>query len=270
MPAYKAVPALIKVVNILELIALSQRPRSLAEITSRLGYNRSTVFNLVHTLTEQGLLERGPGGSFRLGPRLYVLAQAGGAGPDLIRLARPVLEYVNHRTRLTTLLGSLYGDRVVIVDLVDSPQDVRISSQVGMRLPMFAGAAALAILSQMSDQEVDAVLDARPLERYNRFSILDKKRYRKMIVQARQDGAAVDRETYLEGVRGVAVPLRLSEGNPLSALWVIGLNQHIRDEDIPGYIELLKDSAHQIEIGLSFNNMARPKTEGGAGRSMQG
>lgn len=258
MPVYKAVPALLKAANILELIALSQKPRSLAEITARLGYNRSTVFNLVHTLTEQGLLERGPNGAFRLGPRLYVLAQAGGMGPDLIRVARPVLEEVTRRSRLTTLLGSLYGDRVVIVDMVDSPQDVRISSQVGMRLPLFAGVIGLVVLAQMSDPEVDAVLDSRPLERYTRFSILDKERYRRMITQTRQDGAAVDRETYLEGVRGVGVPLCAGDGNPLSVLWVIGLNQHIQDEDIPGYIELLKASAHQIEIGLSFNNIGNP------------
>ena len=261
MPAYKQVPALIKCANILEFLSRSQTPRSLADICNRLGYNRSTVFNLVHTLTNLGLLERGPGGQFRLGPRLYVLAQAGGQGPDLIQVARPVLEEINRRTRLTTLLGSLYGERVVIVDLVESSLDMRISSRVGMRIPLLAGVTGMIMLMQMNQAQVEELLAAHPLEPFTRFSVLDPRRYARIIDQARVQGGAVDRETYLEGVRGVGVPVAMGEGNPLCALWVIGLNQHIPDQDVPDHLDLLKESARQIEMGLWLNRMTNRKPE---------
>jgi hypothetical protein len=55
---YKPVPAVDKCVKILELFEESRTPLGVSAIAQRLGFDKSTVFNIVYTLQELGLLER--------------------------------------------------------------------------------------------------------------------------------------------------------------------------------------------------------------------
>ena len=49
-PAFKRVPAIDKCFAILDLLARSKEPLGVSDIASRLGLNKSTVFNIGHTL----------------------------------------------------------------------------------------------------------------------------------------------------------------------------------------------------------------------------
>ena len=57
---YKRVPALDKCFSILALMAEAKRPFGFNEIAKNLGLNKSTVFNILHTLNDLGILEKGP------------------------------------------------------------------------------------------------------------------------------------------------------------------------------------------------------------------
>ncbi|BBO93131.1 helix-turn-helix domain-containing protein [Desulfosarcina ovata] len=73
---YKRVPAIDKCFSILSLMADAKRPFRFYEIVKRLKLNKSTVFNILHTLHDLNVLERGHDGLFRLGPQLYILGKA--------------------------------------------------------------------------------------------------------------------------------------------------------------------------------------------------
>jgi DNA-binding IclR family transcriptional regulator len=46
---------------------------------------------------------------------------------------------INRKTMLPAFLGIRSGLKAVIIDKVDTAFDLKISSEVGMRLPLFAG-----------------------------------------------------------------------------------------------------------------------------------
>ncbi|MCK5419617.1 MAG: helix-turn-helix domain-containing protein, partial [Desulfobacterales bacterium] len=50
--SFKRVPAIDKTFAILELVAKSKEPLGISEITRALDFNKSTVFNIIHTLTD--------------------------------------------------------------------------------------------------------------------------------------------------------------------------------------------------------------------------
>ena len=62
---YKRVPAIDKCFSILALMAEAKRPFGFNEIVRNLGLNKSTVFNILHTLNDLGVLEKGPDALFR-------------------------------------------------------------------------------------------------------------------------------------------------------------------------------------------------------------
>ena len=64
---YKRVPAIDKCFSVLALMAEAKRPFGFNEIVKNLGLNKSTVFNILHTLNDISVLEKELDGLFELG-----------------------------------------------------------------------------------------------------------------------------------------------------------------------------------------------------------
>ena len=248
---FKRVPAVDKTFAILELVANSKEPLGISEITRALDFNKSTVFNIIHTLTDLEILKQAPGNKFGLGIQFYLLSRASRNGSEIISTIHPYLERINQKTNLSVFLGIRSGLHAVIMDKVDAAYDIKISAEIGMRLPLLAGAGGKAILSQMSDDEIDRILSKNVLRQFTRHSSIDKIKYKNMLKKARREGIAFDKEEYIEGIRALAVPLKIDNGNPQFAIWAVGLKGQVKNEVISTYAELLKKSAKEIEIRLS-------------------
>lgn len=248
---FKRVPALDKSLAILELLAKNKTFLGVSEISRASGFNKSTVFNILHTLADHGVLQQNPENKFGIGIKLYVLARAARMSSEIISTVHPYLEKINQETKLSAFLGTRSGMRAIIVDKVDSAFDIKISSEIGMKLPLLAGAGGKVLLSQLPDDEVDKILAQNRLQRFTQFSCVDRNEYKKMIKRTRQEGIAVDKEEYIEGIRALAAPLDINRGNAQFAIWAVGLKRQIGDEVIDAYSELLKKTAKEIKIRLS-------------------
>jgi len=249
---FKRVPALDKGVRILELLAQSKNPLGLTEIAKALGYHAGTVYNIVYTLVDQSLLENIGDKKFRLGLKLYKLGKAALGDTALISSLHPYLEEINAKTRLSVFLGFRSGLHSLIVDSVESNYNVRISSEVGRRFPLHGGAGGKALLSQLSDAEVDSILSENKLERFTPKTVVSKKKYKEIIGKVRQEGIAISDEEYVEGVGAIAVPLQIKGSGFPIAIWVLGLKTQIKEKGFTFYTELLKEIAKKIEDSFSI------------------
>ncbi len=71
-PAFKRVPAVDKCFSVLHLLAGARNPLVSVTFPGNWVSARSTVFNLVHTLTDLCVLEQRADGKFGFGTQLYV------------------------------------------------------------------------------------------------------------------------------------------------------------------------------------------------------
>jgi IclR family KDG regulon transcriptional repressor len=244
---FKRVPAVDKCFTILELIARFKKPLGVSEIAQALKYNKSTVFNLVHTLADLGVLEKSGGNKFQFGMRMYILGKAASSNSELIGAVHPYLEKINRETKLSAFLGIRSGRRAVIIDKADAAFDIKLHSEIGMRIPLLAGAGGKVLLAQLSDAEVDDILSKNELKKFTPKACVNKKKYKHMVKKARREGIAIDMEEYIEGIRGFAAPLRISRTDTQVAIWAVGLKRQIDDEDIPRYANYLKEIVSEIE-----------------------
>ncbi len=244
---FTRVPAIDRCFGVLELLAKSKHSLGISEISRALGYNRSTVYNTVYTLTDLGILEERAGTKFHFGTELYTLSRAAIRRSDLINTIHPYLEDINRKTKLMVFLGIRSGLRAVIIDKVDSIFDIKVMSEVGMRIPLLAGAGGKALLSQLQDSEIEQILATNNLKAYTHSSCTSKKKYKAMIQETREKGVAFDMEEYIEGIRAIAAPLNLGREGLVAAIWVVGLKQQIKDELMESYSEYLKGIARRIE-----------------------
>jgi IclR family KDG regulon transcriptional repressor len=208
--------------------------------------NKSTVFNIIYTLKNLEILEQYPDGKFHYGTLLYLLGNANGKKSELIQTVHPYLEKINHQTRLSAFLGIRSGMQAVIIDKVDTANDIKISSEIGMRLPLLAGAGGKTLLSQLSNRQIDQILSANPLKKFTEKTCIDKNSFKNDVLKIRKAGVAVDDEEYIDGIVAFSVPLKACRPDLQAAIWAVGLKQQIRPETIPAISEVLKKTADDI------------------------
>ncbi|MFH0729347.1 MAG: IclR family transcriptional regulator [Pseudomonadota bacterium] len=249
---YKRVPAIDKCFSILALMAETKRPFGYNEMVNILGLNKSTVFNLLHTLDDLGVLEKGPDGLFRLGPRLFILGNAAAGGSELIKTVHPYLETINHDFKLSSFFGILSGREVIILDKADQAQRIKISTEIGMRIPVFAGVAGKALLSQLPEKEIDEILSENTPKRFTGKSITDRAAYRNEIMNVKETGIAYDREEYIEGLIAVAVPIQTYRADLQATIWAVGLKQEFRKQAMMRITDFFLNIAKEINCRFAM------------------
>ena len=234
------VPALYKCFAILELLSQADDFPGNNEIARRLGLNKSTVSNTMHTLADLGVLEIGPDGKYLFGPRFYLLGNMAKQRSGLRQAAHPYLGRISRETRLTTFLGIRSGNCSMLIDKADSNVDIKVSSEIGMQMPPLAGAGIKAMLAQLPDEEIDRILVESELQPFTPNSITQKSRYKKEVIRVRSEAIALDLEEYIEGLVAIAIPIRTDSENIQAAMWAVGFKR-----------QLSKDKLAQVKHYLS-------------------
>ncbi len=242
---FKRVPAIDKCFAILDLMAEQKKPLGISQIAGLLALNKSTVFSLVHTLCDLAVLEK-QDGKFSFGPKLYLLGKAVNDGSDPVRIIHPYLQEISQKTNLSVFLGMRSGAKAIILDKVDAPIDMKVSTDVGIEVPLLAGAGGKALLAQLPDEEISALLKQKPLPRYTGHSCTNKKQYREIIAKVRRQGIAFDNQEYLEGIVALAVPLDVQRKDLQLALWAVGIKGQLPEAALKDAAELLKGVAQRI------------------------
>jgi DNA-binding IclR family transcriptional regulator len=249
-PSYKRVPAVDRCFAILELLAKSRKPMGISDISGNLDLNKSTVFNMLHTLVELNVLETHSDGKFGFGTRFYTLGEMTGKRSAFIQTAHPYLQTINEKTKLSAFLGIRSDLHAILIDKVDSAYGIKVSSEIGMRMPALAGAGIKAMLSQLPDREIDDILARSELKRYTPYSITDKAAYKKEILEVRQQGIACDREEYIEGMVAFAIPVVVHRKDLQAAIWAVGLAHQVSESSVPEITDLLKGISGEINCRL--------------------
>ncbi len=249
-PGFRRVPAIEKCFAILELLAQSKTPMGISDISGKLDLNKSTVFNTVHTLRDLKVLENHRDGKFVFGTRFYILGNVAGKRSALVQTAHPYLEKINEKTKLSAFLGLRSDRQAILIDKVDSAYGLKISSEIGGQMPILAGAGIKAMLSQLSDHEIDDILARTELKHFTPYSITDKGAYKEEILNVREQGIAYDREEYIEGMVAFAIPIKAYGRDVQAAIWSVGLTRQVSDSSIPQLIDLLKGISEEINYRL--------------------
>ncbi len=249
-PAFKKVPAIDKCFTILDLLARTREPLGISDIAGKLALNKSTVFNIVHTLQGLNVLENHPDGKFVFGTRIYILGNIAGNRLELIQTAHPYLEMINAKTKLSAFLGIRSDRQSILIDKVDSAYGIKVSSEIGLRMPDLAGPGIKAMLAQLTDEEIEEILARTELKKYTPHTTTDKAIYKKEIHEVRKQGIVLDREEYIEGMVSFAIPIKAKGRGLQAAIWAVGLTRQVPEDSIPAISELLKGIARDINSGV--------------------
>ncbi|MER5490592.1 helix-turn-helix domain-containing protein, partial [Streptomyces sp. NPDC002490] len=118
-----------RALSILPLLA--EGPADLGKVADRLGVHKSTALRLLRTLHEHGLVYRQSDQRYRLGARLFALAQEAVENLDVREIAHPHLVALNEKVGHTVHLAVYEENEVLYIDKVESRYPVRMYSRIG-------------------------------------------------------------------------------------------------------------------------------------------
>ncbi|MFD9127278.1 IclR family transcriptional regulator [Kitasatospora sp. NPDC059571] len=208
------------------LASLGEGPASLEQAAARIGVHKSTALRLLRTLQEHGFVHRQPDHRYRLGGRLFGLAQQALEGIDIRQVAAPYLASLNERYGHTVQLAVLEDDTLLYLDRVEGRHPAAAGrpapgGRIGMRAPAAATAAGRVLLADLPEEQLTAFLEqlrARPQGTAARAAAGPAgEELRAELAAVRRQGWAVDQGGYREAVNCLAAPVVGTEGRAIAA-----------------------------------------------------
>ena len=212
-------PAVTRAAVILDLLAenggVAAGP---SELARRLGLPKSSIANICAALADAGLARR-VGTGFALGRKLAELGGAYLASVDQIQEFYDVCHELEAGSDETIQLAVLDGIEMTYLARHDGRQPVRLTSQIGRRLPASVTATGKAALSSLDVDEVARRFEGIELPTLTRRSLPTVEALLADLDVVRRRGYSMDDEETVEGVVcfGVAIPGRQPGEGPYAA-----------------------------------------------------
>ena len=207
----------LKTLEVCEAVSVHQ-PIGVRELAREIDMPKSSVQRSLETLQAAGWLVRSEGGRWSLSLRCAVIGGRAGQAATLRDLARPAMEQLREITDESVRLWAPDGDRIVLLENMESRQAVRSVLQPGgITIPLHASAAGKAMLARMSEDEVDQLL-AQPLIALTPQTITDPAVLREQLHSIRRKGYAETHREAWKDVGAVAAAICDPSGRPVAAI----------------------------------------------------
>lgn len=209
----------LRVLQVLELVAAATQPITAAQLGMRLKIPKASLARIVESLVENNYLMKIAGEhSLVPGPRLANLALGTIGNGAFKRSCRAVLRSLVQSLGETCNLTALNGDRVIHIERVETHEPLRLNIEPGSRHPLHCTAGGKLFLAQMNLLERNELLDRLVLTRMTPHTLTDRRTLEKELDRLKEKMIGEDKEEFVRGMVGVAVPVLNHEKKMAAAL----------------------------------------------------
>jgi IclR family KDG regulon transcriptional repressor len=237
-------------IQILDCFDTNTLELGISEIAGRLDMNKSTVQHLVNTLREHGLLIQTRSRRYHLGFKLLKWAELVTDGHPIREVALPFMKDLVAAIGESIHLATLYRDEVVHLQKVESEQSIRISVQMGSKIPAYCSGLGKSLLASQARNQVAAIIGRTELVRRTPKTIASYDLLLQELELISRRGYSIDDEEYMEGLYCVAVPIPDYGGQVKYALSVAGPLFRMKRHKLTDLVHRLTVSASLISHAL--------------------
>lgn len=245
----RAVQTACRILNVLREVDSA----TVTEIANDLGLAASGIQYQLQTLCEEQLVVK-EGTEYRLSLRFLDLAEQAKQYFDNFDVIQDEIDKLVTETGEVAQFATMEHSKAIYVYKAKGDQGVETASNVGYTGYLHSTALGKAILSELSDTEIDRVVDVVGLPEKTRKTITSRPDLEEELTAIRDRGYALDNEENVTGLRCIAVPVTGPGDKVLGAISVSGPSKRMADkrihEELP---EMLAQTANVIEINTKFS-----------------
>ena len=241
MPSMDSVRAVERAIDVLQAFVGQPQGLKIAEIERITKIARPTLYRLVRTLAKRNLVRFSSDPTrYELDIGVIELAQTWLRSVDPVPRSESALQVLARKVGETVALSIKRGDKRIYVREIPSRHMLTFSRGVGVVESLLRGAGGLAILTFVSEHEIDRLLKPLPLA--------ERGRVRANINATRERGFAVSESSIIDGAIAVAVPIYDASGNVAGSVGVYGPAARINKAGVAKIGNLLLACAQKISM----------------------
>ena len=135
-----------RVLDILELVAEHPSEYNLTDISNLMEAPKSSLYPILYTLTARHFLALDNNGRYKVDFSLYQVGNSYLSQLNFLDEVEKILTNMTNVCMETSHFGILKGGDVLYLKKIDSPEPIRMTSRVGMRIPAYGTAIGKALL----------------------------------------------------------------------------------------------------------------------------
>jgi IclR family acetate operon transcriptional repressor len=231
----------------------ARQPIGVSDLSRATGIPKSSVQRCLVTLQQAGWLRIVDAQQARWGLTLKALTLGlrGAGEQDLRELAAPTMKRLAATTDETVHLCLRDGDEWILIAREDSTQVLRVFFEIGMRVPLRASTAGVAIMAELEDDEIDELL-AEELSEFAGSALPSTAELRAEIARTAARGYALNMSAwYRPHVASIGAAVRNPAGRPIAALVLTIPESRFDESQQEKLAELTITAADEISRALA-------------------
>lgn len=255
-----SIRAIERAIQLLNCFSFQQKEHSMGELSALTSLSKSTVFRILQTLEKHKFVAYDPqSGRYSLGMKLFELGGVVFSSLSVRKAASPFLDQLGAKVNHTVLMGILEDGELVYIDKREGNEPIKLTSEIGKRRPPHFGMLGKTLMAFLPEKEIDVLLSRYPLEKVAPMSITDPKQFKQSLKEIREKGYTYEYSEAVEGVIGIAAPIRNHTRNVVAAVGTAFPVFSVNDRKIEEAILLVTDTAKNISEALGFIQVSNRK-----------
>ena len=244
------VRALDRGLAILEALA-RHGPMILSDIALSLGLPASTAHRLLDTLARHGFATQDSATQrWSIGVEAFRTGAAFLGQTNLVEAAQGVLRRLMEETGETANLAIPQDGHVVFVSQVETHRPIRAFFRAGTRTPMHASGIGKALLAEMDEEAIRALLRRTGLPAFTGNTLSTPEALFADLARIRRRGFSFDNEEHHQGMRCIAAAIRNARGEALAGVSISGPAARLGDARIEEIAPAVKRAAREISLRI--------------------
>jgi IclR family pca regulon transcriptional regulator len=230
----------------------SDKPEmTISEVAELNDLSRASARRILLTLTELGYV-RERGTRYSLSPKTLSLGYGFLSSAGVADVIAPHIAELSADIRESVSAAVLDGSEIVYVARSAPTKVMQVRISIGSRFPAAATSLGRALLADLSDDQISALLKTKPPKMATPFTKTAIKDLTLAIEQVRKQGYSfVDQELEL-GLKSIAVPVRNASGKVIAALNVATVGKTSKTTLERTLLPALRACAQAIENELAL------------------
>lgn len=237
-----------KAFRVLSAFGRQHQTLNLSQVASETGMDVSAAQRFTHTLTKLGYLHKDAQTKrFELTAKTLDLGYHFVRSSRLLDRAMPYLMHLSKETEETVNLTVREETEIIFVSRFLSRHVLNTDVIIGTRMPAYATAPGIAMLSRLPEDEAMAIIDASDRRAYTPSTTWQREALREKLRQSAAQGYATAFEEVYIGDASVAAVVVDHHGRPEAAVNIAtSTSRYSREEVVSRFSSLVIAAAHAV------------------------
>lgn len=242
--------SIIKAFKLLDAFTNDKKEWGVRELANKIGYNKSTTYRLLNTLSSLNVVHQKSNEKYSLGSKLFELGNRGSLYQSVKQMTNIPIKNTALAIEETVLLGILKEDKVFYLNKADSLNGLKINTSVGSYQPLHATATGKLLLAFLPTIEQSTLINKLELHALTNKTIVDNSKLKHELLAIKEQGYALDIEEFELGLVSIAIPIYNKDNKVIACISASGPLSRFRMENVTNYCSVLQQGVEIIQKNL--------------------